>query len=237
MSILFHIHIEFLGSRNSRGCPWVVGQLDMCTMALVLVLFLFPWQDTLTKSNGWDKVVYFSIQLQVAVHCCEDIKAGTSVSHTTSSQGQEEVNADMLIQLLIVFNQILYTQFSIPSLGNDTAHSGTDLSELIMENKKILYGQTYCSVWWRPSFIEELFQGDYRLCQIDIKAPLTALLPWVFLKSYLFLPDLHAMTLILLRGTAVVALSWQIITCQWFWFLEILYFYTSAFTHESKTIK
>lgn len=105
----------------------------------------------------------FSIQLQVAVHHCEDTKAGTSASHTTSSQ----VNADMLIQLLIVFNQILYTQFSIPSLGNDTTHSGTDLSELIMENKKILYGHPCWSVWWRSSFIEELFQGDYRLCQID----------------------------------------------------------------------
>lgn len=163
MSILFHIHTELLGSRNSKGCPWVVDQLDMCTMALVLVLFLFPWQDTLTKSNVWDKVVYFSIQFQVAVHHCEDTKAGTSASHTTSSQ----VNADMLIQLLIVFNQILYTQFSIPSLGNDTTHSGMDLSELIMENKKILYGHPCWSVWWRSSFIEKPFQGDYRLCQID----------------------------------------------------------------------
>lgn len=52
--------------------------------------------------------------------------------------------------------------------------------------------------------------------KLTIKAPLTALLPWVFPKSYLFLPDLHAMTLILLHGTSVVALSWQIITRQWF---------------------
>lgn len=85
----------------------------------------------MTKSNVWDKVVYFHIQLQVAVHHCGDTKAGISASHITSSQEKKEVNTDILIQLLVVFNQVLYTQFIIPGLGNDTAHSGVDLSKLV----------------------------------------------------------------------------------------------------------
>ena len=114
---------------------WISNQKALPSVTYVAV----------TVSNCREEGVYFSLQYQVTVHHCGQIKAGTPCSKTQyiHNQEQREANARSLacsVQFLHSYNSGP-TSTTACGLGNGATHSWMELPTSL--NKTISHRHTY----------------------------------------------------------------------------------------------